>query len=105
MAYDPSAIWAAISGGYTKGTNFLAGNGAVENNWLNRAENMKGVQNLSDSFGRMNEKLAGHDEFNRQINSDASNRYANLAQMYPELWQAKRKARYQSGALSALGGT
>lgn len=44
-------------------------------------------------------------EQNRQIAGEAAAREAQMAQMYPELWQAKRKARFQAGALSALGGT
>ena len=104
MAFDPSAIWAIASGGFSKGNNFLAGNGYEQDTNDTRASNAMGRQNFSEAIGGINERLSGRDEFNRQISGEAAKRYAELASMYPELWGAKRKARYQSGALSALGG-
>lgn len=103
--FDPSAIWAVASKGFNKGNNFLAGNGFVEDNFFTQPENAANRAGLGNSIQQMRGRMEGRDEFNRQISSDASKRYAELASMYPDLWNAKRKARFQSGALSALGGT
>lgn len=58
----------------------------------------------SKSFMDAANRSMAMDEQNRQIAQQGAQQAQSLAAMYPEIWAAKRKARYQTGALSALGG-
>lgn len=68
-------------------------------------ENSLAREGFANALGSIYKNRQGEQEFDRQIAQQAADQYARLATQYPELWAAKRKAAFQSGALSALGGT
>jgi hypothetical protein len=109
---DMSQIWNAAKKYGTKAQdwaksarNFLATGDFSVDTPDSLAENITSRVGLGNALGDMYKERMNEQERDRAIAEGASDRYAALAQKYPELWQAKRKAAFQSGALSALGGT
>lgn len=116
-------IWNAGTSLVGKGRNLLSGNGwkgdataadyekmmrKRDGSWATEAAqaalDTENRRFTSNAFMDAANRSMAMDEQNRQIAQQGAQQAQSLAQMYPEIWAAKRKARYQTGALSALGG-